>query len=301
MSHKLDLLNGIAVFVEVVNNGSFTKTAERTGHSSSHISKQINKLEDRLGVRLLNRTTRVLSLSPEGEHYFQQCQQILHDAEQAENTISGKNTQPRGTLRISCPVSFGLSRLAPVLSKFSAAYPDIKLDLELNDQRIDMIAEGFDLLVRASATPLEDSNLISRPFFRSQGVVIASPEYLKQYGTPLHPKELAQHKTISYSNLKQPNTWNFIDQDNKRFSIKVDSHILSNSSQMEIALCTSGQGIAIMPSFNLNGEIERGELVELFADFPKPPIDIHLVYPSKKHLSPKVRSFIDFVVEAFEA
>ena len=290
------LLDGMVIFTEVVTAGSFTAAANNTGYSTSLISKEINKLEERLGVRLLHRTTRTLSLTPEGELYFQQCQQIIQDAEQIENAISGKQVEPKGTLRVSCPVAFGLSRLRPVLAEYTERYPKINIELDLNDRKIDMISEGFDMLIRASRQ-LEDSSLISRQFMQSEAVTIASPDYLKKHGTPNTPQDLVNHRTISYSNIKNPNLWQFIDSDGKEHQVTVNSRVVTNSSEMELELCVAGQGITRLPRFNLHGELERGELVELFTDYENMPIGIYLVYPSRKHMSPKVRCFIDFIVE----
>lgn len=296
MAFNSQLLDGMVIFSEVVNSGSFTQAANNSGHSTSYISKEVNKLEERLGVRLLHRTTRTLSLTPEGEVYFQQCQQIIEDAKQAENAVSGKQGEPKGTLKISCPVSFALSRLRPVLAKFTAQYPQINLDLDLNDRKVDMVAEGFDVLIRA-AVQMEDSNLISRRIMRSYGVTIASPNYLKEHGVPSHPSELIHHKTITYSHLKQPNVWEFTDAHNQQHQVSLACNVTTNSPEMELALCLAGQGITRLPYFNLTNELETGELVELFTDYKKKEIDIFLIYPSRKHMSAKVRSFIDFVMD----
>lgn len=293
------LLDGMVVFVEVVNSGSFTVAAQNTGHSSSYISKEINKLEERLGVRLLNRTTRSLSLTAEGERYYQQAQQIAFDAEQLESEISGSQAEPKGLLRVSCPVSFGLSRLSPVIGKFIEMYPRLDLELELNDRKIDMVAEGFDVLIRGAAH-LEDSTLVTRRFIQSYGLTIASPEYLKKAGTPKHPKELPEHKTLTYTNLKRPDIWKYLDEQGQEFWVKVNNNVTTNSPELELALCLSGQGIVRLPGFNLQDQIERGQLVELFPSLPKTNIDLYLVYASRKHISLKVRSFIGFILGEFE-
>lgn len=296
MNANFKLLDGIVAFVEVVNSGSFTNAAENSGHSTSYISKEITKLEERLGVRLLNRTTRSLSLTPEGEVYFQQCQQIVDDAGQAETLLGGQQQDPQGVLRVSCPVSFGLSRVRPILAKYTQKYPKVTIEIDLNDRKVDMVADGVDVVIRASRQ-LDDSSLISRRFMTSQGVFVASPGYLKKHGTPESPEQLANHKTLSYSNLKSPLLWSYLDKDGEMQQVQVASQVLTNSPEMELALCVADQGITRMPLFNLSGEIERGELVELFADYPKQEIGIYLVYPSRKHMSAKVRSFIDFVIE----
>ncbi|NOI68607.1 LysR family transcriptional regulator [Vibrio sp. 99-8-1] len=290
-----NLLDGMVIFTEVVKAGSFTLAAEKTGHSTSFISKEVSKLEERLGVRLMQRTTRTLNLTPEGQLYYQQCQQIIEDAVQAENAISGKYGEPRGTLRVSCPVSFGVSILRPVLAKFTEKYPRISLEIDLDDRKVDMVSDGFDVVIRATAQ-LEDSSLISRQIRRSTALTLASPDYLKKHGTPETPYDLDRHKVMSYSNLRQPNVWQYYDKDGHSIQVHVDGHVLTNNSSMTLALAVAGQGICRLPCFCLSDEIETGQLVELLADYPKIEIGIYMVYPSRKHMSAKVRSFIDFVM-----
>ncbi|MFT5807851.1 MAG: DNA-binding transcriptional LysR family regulator [Moritella dasanensis] len=215
MAYNAQLLNGMVIFVEVVNTGSFTLAAQSSGHSTSYISKEINKLESRLSVRLMHRTTRSLRLTPEGEIYFLQCQQIMSDAEQAEETLNGRQLEPKGTLRVSCPTSFGNSRMQTILSQFLNLYPQVNLELDLDNRKVDMVTEGFDVLIRGS--------------------------------------------------------------------------------EMELSLCLAGHGITRMPRFNLGDEIETGKLVELFNDYQHQEINVYLIYPSRKHVSSKVRHFIDFV------
>jgi DNA-binding transcriptional LysR family regulator len=296
MSIKSTLLDGMVIFVQVIKSGSFTQAAELTGHSTSFISKEVNKLEARLGVRLMHRTTRSLSLTPEGQLYFQVCLQIIEDAEQAENAIIGKQGEPQGILRVSCPVSYGLSNLSPVLSVFTEKCPKIQLELELNDRKVDLIADGFDIVIRAT-TQLEDSALISRRISQSEALVLASPGYLAKHGMPKHPFELDRHKIISYSNLKQPNIWRFIDLNGEKIQVHLESQVITNNSSLEIDLAVADQGIFRIPRFALKDELETGKLVELFVDFPKTSIGVYMVYPSRKHMSAKVRSFIDFVIQ----
>ncbi|MGB5443979.1 MAG: LysR family transcriptional regulator [Psychromonas sp.] len=296
MAIKSNLFDGMVIFVHVVKLGSFTQAADISGHSTSYISKEVNKLEARLGVLLLHRTTRSLSLTQEGELYFQLCQQIIEDAEQAENAIIGNQGEPRGRLRISCPIAYGLSNLSPVLSRFTEKYQKIQLELELNDRKVDLISDGFDVVIRATLH-LEDSSLISRRITQSEALVLASPSYLAKHGIPQHPNDLVRHKIITYSNVKQPNIWLFQDHNGDIIQVHVESHVRTNNSALEIGLGVAGQGIFRVPRFALKDELETGALVELFADWPKPPIGVYMVYPSRKHMSAKVRSFIDFVIE----
>ena len=294
MAFDSQLLDGMVIFVEVINSGSFTQAALTSGHSTSYISKEINKLESRLGVRLMQRTTRSLRLTPEGEVYFQQCQQIIDDAEQAHNILSGGQAQPKGTLRISCPTSFAMAKMQTLFSDFINLYPEVNLELDLNNRKVDMIADGFDVLIRASQQ-LDDSSLISRKIYSSEGVIIAAPSYLEKYGTPKNAEDLSQHQAITYSHLKNHNLWSLTNPDGQVESVKVNSRVQTNSSELEISLCVAGHGVTLMPRFNLNGEIERGELVELLTEYQRPEINVYVVYPSRKHMSAKVRCFIDFV------
>ena len=284
----------MVIFVEVVNTGSFTLAAQSSGHSTSYISKEINKLESRLGVRLMQRTTRSLRLTPEGEIYFQQCQQIISDAEQAEETLNGRQLEPKGTLRISCPTSFGNSRMQIIFARFLTQYPHVNLELDLNNGKVDMVTEGFDILIRGSAQ-LDDSTFISKKIFSSYGVTIASPAYLQAHGTPQVLADLAHHRVISYSNLKQPNTWSLTHHSGQQHQVQLESRVLTNSSEMELSLCLAGHGITRMPRFNLGDELETGKLVKLFSDYQRQEINIYLIYPSRKYVSSKVRHFIDFV------
>ncbi|MFT4764215.1 MAG: DNA-binding transcriptional LysR family regulator [Oleispira sp.] len=289
------LLDGMVIFTEVVNSGSFTQAAANSGHSTSYISKEINKLEARLGVRLMQRTTRSLKLTPEGEMYFQHCQQIIADAEQAQSIVSGAQVEPQGTLRISCPTSFAMARLQQVFSDFITQHPKVNLEIDLNNRKVDLIAERFDIAIRASSQ-LDDSSLISRTIYSADAVVVAAPSYLQQFGIPTTVIELENHSAITYSHLKQPDVWSFINPQGKTETIKVSSRIQTNSSELEISLCVAGHGVMLMPRFNLNGEIERGELVELLTEYQRPEINVYVVYPSRKHMSAKVRSFIDFTM-----
>lgn len=183
-----------------------------------------------------------------------------------------------------------------ILSKFTEKHPKIQLDLDLNDRKIDLISDGFDVVIRA-AIHLEDSSLISRKITQSEALVLASPGYLAKHGVPQHPYDLDRHKIISYSNLKQPNIWLFQDHNGDSIQVHVESHVLTNNSTLEIDLGVADQGIFRVPRFALKDELETGTLVEVFSDWAKPSIGVYMVYPSRKHMSAKVRSFIDFVME----
>lgn len=293
---KSNLLDGIAIFVQVVQSKSFVNAAEKLNHSTSYISKEVSKLETRLGVRLLHRTTRTLSLTSEGEVYYQQCQQIIEDALHVENSISGRQQIPQGRLKLSCPVGIGVSRIRPILAEFLAKYPKITLDIDLNDHKVDLVADGFDIVIRA-AVQLEDSSLISRRFMNSTSLTLASPAYLKTHGTPKHPDELVNHHMISYRNLKNPEVWQYRTNKGLKIQTQVHSRVLCNNSEMMISLCLAGQGIIRMPLFNLREEVKAGKLVPLFEDLMPINIGVYLVYPSRKNMPAKLKCFIDFIVD----
>ena len=299
MTVNTKLLDGIVIFVQVIDFGSFTKTADATGHSTSYISKEINKLEARLNVRLLNRTTRSIGLTPEGQVYYTQCKQIVEEALSAQSFINNQEGQPRGRLKISCPVSFGLTRLRPLLAQYLNEFPLVDLDVDLNDRKVDIITDGFDVVIRGT-TNLEDSSLISRTLVSSYSITLASPAYLKKNGTPKTPQDLIEHQCISYSLSKNPNLWTFPLEDGSSEDIKIKAKVMTSSPELELEMAVAGHGITRMPAFNLNGQLENGQLVEVFPNIPKYDINLYLVYASRKHMSPKVRSFIDFTLKAFE-
>ena len=237
-----------------------------------------------------------MGLTAEGEAYYQQCRQIVEDAVAAEQLMGGKQTEPQGPLRVSMPISFGLSKLGQVLPKFSELYPKIELEVDLSDHKVDLISEGFDVVIRASQK-LDDSSLISRRFARYPIAALASPEYIRKHGEPKHPNELTNHATIGYTNVKPNGVWHYTDADGESKSVNVSHLFISNNSSLELAYAVAGRGITLLPKFCFSDELETGKLVELFTDLPRTFVDVFLVYPTRKHLSSKVRAFIDFIVE----
>lgn len=305
----LNLLNGVSLFTALIQAGSFTETAARTGHSKSYISKEINRLEERLGVRLLNRTTRSLSLTPEGEYFLTQCTQVLDQMEEATQALGGQQQEPSGRLKVGCPVSFGLSQLRPLLPAFTRRYPKIQLELVLDDRKADIIQDGYDLVIRAS-TRLDDSSLIARRLFTTDSLTLASPDYLRRWGRPDSPMDLANHRVLCYSNLSNPTLWHF---ERKAFpfnskatepagdiSVRVNPFVITNSSEMELAMTLDGEGICRLPRFYLTDELETGKLEALFPEFVNPSVEAYVIYPSRKHMSSKLRAFIEFAQDAFQ-
>lgn len=290
------LFDGILIFVQVVKSGGFGAAALALEHSSSHISKEINKLESRLGVRLLNRTTRSVALTPEGEAYYEQCLQLISDAEVAFNLITQSDAKPKGVLKISCPVGFSHNYIQPIITQYLKRYPNVTLEWDLSDKHIDVVGDGFDLAIRATPN-LEESTLICKRIFASPTYIVASQSYLAQHGRPYHPKELSQHHCICYSNLKNPKRWHFVNQDKTDFYVDVKERIRCNSGHMQISMVKDGMGIARLPAFYMEQALANNELEILFDDYLHPTVNVYVVYPSRKHLSPKVRAFIDLISE----
>ncbi|MEZ9370798.1 LysR family transcriptional regulator [Shewanella sp. 10N.286.51.B2] len=296
MDQGTKLFDGVVIFTQVIELGSFSLAAEKTGHSTSYVSKTVTKLEQRLNTRLLHRSTRSLSLTAEGKLFYQQCQQMVADAQAVINMIDSSLMTPNGTLKISCPVTFGLQYLQPILSLYMRMYPEVKLDIDFSDRHVDLVQEGYDLAIRATGQ-LTDSSLICKRIGQFHAHVVATPQYLATHGTPQVPCELTEHQCICYSNLKQPDRWLFEHADGRSETVTVAQVIGCNNADMELAMVLDHHGICRLPSFYLTAALEKEQLSILFEDYIQPQIDIYAVYPSRKHLSPKVRRFIDLLVE----
>lgn len=291
-----DLFDGVAVFVGLVNAGSFTAAAHALGHSTSYVSKEINRLEKRLSSRLLNRTTRTISLTDAGRAYFERCSQIVIDAENAERSINQLQETPSGLLRINAPVSFASKYLLDVMAKFMHRYPEVRLEVELNDRLIDVVAEGYDVVIRVGE--IRDSNLVARKFTSSRGVVVASPDYINRKGCPQRAEDLTQHDCIAYSLLPTPTLWDFY-KDGVHSSVTVDPRAMCNSAALEVAMVVQGIGITRLPLFTCEQEVANGDLKIILEDYDQIKFDVYAVYPHRQYLTAKVRAFVDFVVEAF--
>ncbi len=292
------LLDGVAVFVGVINTGSFTAAARALGHSTSYVSKEVTRLEKRLGSRLLNRTTRTISLTDAGRAYYERCNQIVIDAENAERSINQLQDKPRGLLRINAPTRFGSKYLLDVLSRFMHHYPEVKLEVEFNDRLIDVVAEGYDVVIRVGE--IKDTNLVARKFTSSRGVTVASPDYIKRSGCPKQAEDLVKHDCIAYSLLPTPTQWDFY-KNGEHTSITIDPRVMCNSAAIEVAMVMNGIGITRLPLFTCELEVENGDLQVILDDYDQIKFDVYAVYPHRQYLTAKVRAFVDFVVDAFKA
>jgi len=291
-----DLLDGVAVFVGVINAGSFTAAARALGHSTSYVSKEMTRLEKRLGSRLLNRTTRTISLTDAGRAYYERCSQIVIDAENAERSINQLQDQPRGLLRINAPASFGSKYLLSVIPQFMHRYPEVIVEVEFNDRIIDVVAEGYDVVIRVGK--IEATNLVARKFTSSKAVVVASPEYLKRKGIPKTAEDLTKHDCIAYSLLSTPTQWVFY-KGGVRSSVTINPRAMCNSAEIEVAMVAEGIGITRLPLFACEKEVARGDLQIILDDYDQMELGVYAVYPHRQYLTAKVRAFVDFIVEVF--
>jgi DNA-binding transcriptional LysR family regulator len=289
----MDRFTAVATFVKVVERGSFARAAERLGLSTSAVSRQIADLEQHLDVRLLNRTTRRLSLTEAGQAYHERCVQLLADLDEAEASVRAATIVPKGTLRLTCGVTFGERYLAPAIVEFAALNPQLSFDLDLSDRVVDLVDEGFDLAVRIGA--LGQQALVARRIGWTQLVCSAAPGYLERRGAPQSPDDLSAHDCLAYTYVATPNAWSFELPDGERRSVRVPVRHRANNGRMLVALAVAGLGITMEPDFIVAPEIRSGALVRVLPRFPGPSAPIAAVYPSRRHLSAKVRAFVDFL------
>jgi len=288
----MDKLNSMAIFVEVVNGESFTAAAEKTGLSRAQVSKSVNQLETYLGARLLNRTTRRISLTETGRIYHERCKAILNDIEEVEGIAGEQASKPHGRLTISAPTSFGILHLNEAIPQYMKQYPQVQISLSLADRFIDVVAEGFDLAIRIAE--LEDSSLIARRIAQCKRVFCASPEYLDRYGTPKVPQDLAIHQCLIYSNDLKPDTW-ILHGSNGTESIKVNGPMFADNGDILKAAAISGLGVTLLPTFIAGPDLGAGRLRQVLPDYCPPEISIYVVFPSRRYLSAKVKTFVDFL------
>lgn len=292
----MDKFQEMRAFAAVVDAGSFVRAAESLQVSKTAVSRLVADLETRLGTRLLHRTTRRLSLTPEGEVFHERCRQLLDGVAEAEAELSTHAGEAVGQLRLNVPVSFGLLHLAPLWPAFMSRHPKVALDVTLSDRMVDLVDEGYDLAVRISK--LRESSLVSRQLTSTRLILCASPKYLRKQGTPAHPKELANHSVIAYSLLATGDQWTFEGPEGQ-VTVKVAPRMRTNSGDTCCAAALQHQGIVLQPSFLVGKHFAAGELLEILPAFRSVELGVYAVYPTRKHLTPKVRVLIDFLVAAF--
>ncbi|WGE47366.1 LysR family transcriptional regulator [Actinobacillus equuli] len=285
----MDKLNAINLFCRVIETQSFTQAAQLEQISLAMASKLIAQLEEHLNVRLLHRTTRKITPTEAGLLYYQRCLPILNELKDAENSVSNITSTLQGKITISLPMDFGSRFVAPYLGQFMATYPNIQLNIEFSDRRVDVVAEGYDLVLRIGA--LEDSSIVARRIAQSELVLLASPEYLATHGTPERLEHLAHHTCLLYENHQQ---WLFEENDQK-IKFKPTPHIMSNNGYALLQMAKAGQGIVNLPLFLAKEELSAGQLVEILPQYKQHAIDISLLYPHRRYLSPKVKVLIEFL------
>ena len=293
----MDRFEAMRVFCSVIEAGGFAAAADQMGISTSAVSRHVAQLEAHLNVRLLNRTTRRMSPTDEGFAYFERCTQLLADLDETEASVSGEARRPRGRLRLTAPITLAVLRLAPAFAAFSLAYPEITLDIVLSDNVADFTEEGLDLAIRVGRVGSE--NVVARHIGETALLIAAAPAYLARAGTPLTPDELTRHACFTYSFSSTGNFWELEDAAGEPFSVRIGGAIKANSGLFLAEMAVAGSGIVYGPCFILQPLIEQGKLVRLLPDWRTRRLPIHVVYPTRRHLSAKVQAMTAFLAEWF--
>lgn len=294
----MDRLSEMEAFVKVVDHGGFTGAAERMGISKSAVSKNVAALENRLGARLLNRTTRRVGPTEIGLNYYERAKKVLSDAGAADEMVTAMQSSPRGELKISMPVSFGQRFMAGAISEFLAQHPDVSIDTRLNDSFVDLIADGYDLAVRIGTLP--DSSLRARKVASTRPMIVASPEYLKAYGRPKKLDDLSGHMLLYYSVLSSGHYWKLLSKSGEERLIKSGGRLSANNGDVLKDAAVNGLGIAVLPCFFLKDDLDSGSLVPILEEFTQPELGIYVVYPPGLYIQPKTRAFIDYLSAYFK-
>lgn len=293
----MDRFEQMQTFVRVVDSGSLSAAADRLDIAKSAVSRRLAELESRLGVQLLNRTTRRINLTDSGRQFYRRCLRILADLEESEQQISSEHTELRGTIRIAAPLSFGILHLAPVLDDFLHEHGELILDLDLNDRLINLMDEGVDLGIRIGQ--LNDSSLVARRLAPVKRVLCASPGYLQAHGEPHHPEELSEHQGLSYSNVSEGQQWQFYHADGTPFSVRVPHRIRANNGDVLLQAAIDGLGILATTTFIAFRAIEQGLLKPVLCNYELNPVNVYAIYPAQRHLPGRVRTLIDYLASRF--
>ncbi|WP_028537217.1 LysR family transcriptional regulator [Paludibacterium yongneupense] len=293
----MDRFSEIRAFVTVAELGSFVAASDRLELSRAMVTKLVSALEARLGVRLMHRTTRRLSLTSEGESYLEEASALLSELDDLESRLSAGATRPAGRLRVTVPVSFGVHYLGRLVSRFQERYPEVVVELSLNDRRIDLVEEGYDVGLRVAR--LTDSSLIARRLAPISAGVCAAPSYLERHGIPLEPEQLSQHNCLLYTLMDQPGVWDFAGRDGNECKVRVDGSLKANNGDMLVDAACQGLGIVRQPHFLVDAALRDGRLLPLLPDWYWQHLDLYAVYPARRHVPGKVRVFVDFLLEFF--
>ncbi len=292
----MDKFEAMRVFCSVIEAGSFVAAAEQTGLSTTAVSRMVAQLEAQLNVRLINRTTRRMNPTNEGFAYFERCTQLLADLEEAEASVAGEARHPRGRLRLTAPIALATLRLAPAFAAFCRAYPDISLDIVLSDNVADFVEEGLDLAIRVGKVGSE--NLVARHIGETTLLIAASPDYLARAGQPRHPEDLLRHACFTYTYSATGNQWQFEDGkdgNGQPVSVRIGGPVNANNGMLLAEMAADGSGIVLAPCFILQPLIASGRLVQVLPEWKQRRLPIHVVYPTRRHLSAKVQAMTAFL------
>jgi DNA-binding transcriptional LysR family regulator len=293
----MDKFLEMKTFAAVVDAGSFVHAADALEMSKPAVSRHVAELEQRLGVRLLHRTTRKLSLTEEGRAFYGRCRTVLADVEVAEAEVTAKSIVINGLIKVNVPVSFGLAHLAPLWPDFMSRYPDVLLDVTLADRVVDLVEEGYDMSVRIARLP--SSSLVSKKLASTRLKLCASPGYLRKHGKPKHPSELIGHTVLSYSLLATGDHWAF-DGPRGKVSVTVKPAMRTNSGDTCRTAALKNKGVILQPSFMVGDDLLSGALIELMPEYRSTEFGVYAIYPTRQYVSPKVRALIDFLADAMK-
>lgn len=293
----MDRLTEMDAFVRVVDHGGFTEAARRMGVSKSAVSKHVAALEARLAVRLLNRTTRRVSPTEVGLAYYDRARAVLAEAVEADAMVTSMQATPKGSLRISAPVSFGIGQLSAAVALFLRACPEVDVNLVLDDRFVEVIAEGFDVAVRIGT--LADSSLKARKLAEVRRVLAASPDYVERMGAPRSIDDLGEHRLLHYSNVATGNFWRLSGAGGEERQVRVGGRLTVNNGDTLLKAAEAGLGIALLPSFILGDALSAGRLVEILPDRAPDILGVWALYPPGRYPQPKLRAFVDFLAEHF--
>lgn len=292
----MDTLEGMRTFAAVVTEGSFSKAAEHLDRSPQLVSKYVAQLEARLGVRLLNRSTRKLSLTEAGQAYFDRCQALVTDVDELESAVGNLSAELRGVLKINAPMSFGMHHLTPAIAEFQDRHPELQINLALDDRVVDIVSEGFDLAIRI--TNLASSSLVARRLAPVHLVVCASPAYLDRHGRPATPSDLADHECLGYTYSSDRDRWGFESSAGLEV-VQVDGRFRANNGDVLRMAAVAGHGIVLQPTFIVGDDLRAGRLERIMTGYTLAPFSVYAVYAHRQFLSNKVRTFVDFLGNYF--
>jgi DNA-binding transcriptional LysR family regulator len=294
----MDRLGAMEMFVRIVETGNFSAVARQLGTTQPTISKQLTALEKQLQTRLLNRSTRSLSLTEAGATYYERCRRIIDEVHEAEGALGRLQSALTGTLHVNGSIALGQIFVAPLVLKFQRQYPGLAIELSLSDRYIDLVEEGVDVAVRVGR--LADSNLVARRLGSTRRVLVATPAYLAAHGTPQRPEDLVHHSCLLYAYLSTGNEWAFNGPEGE-IRVRVHGNFKANNGDVIRQALLANVGVAMSPDWLIHDKLESGEVVTLLPQFAPPPLEISAVYPSGRHVSTKVRTFIEFLQNEFKA